>query len=223
MTFPFPWAGGYSRAKATYVNKTPVNGSNLTSYTFSSITVDKPGLYAFVVNSQATSTGGTSKLSTLSVGGVGATIIANTNPGTYSCVSAIAYIRLTGTSTGSIIASFSAQMGMCVIGIYRITGNKSDIPVDAKFSGTYSAASLNLTLNVPRGCAAVFGAESYNGGSAVTVAWAGATQDAYGQYSTQSVGSFASIPLNNSVLAAKSVTATATVSGKMSLSGASWR
>lgn len=221
MTFPFPWASGYSRVKATWVGTPGMNGNNLTSYTFSSVSLGGPGLYAFVVSAQATGSAGI--LSSLTVGGVAANIVAETNPSGRTSISAIAYLRVTSSAAVSLVAAFGSQQGCCSIGIYKISGNKSDVPLDKQSAYSTAVTTRSITLNVPRGAAAVFGAETYNGSNAVTTSWSGATQTTDVQNASESVAGYAAISNNPVLNPARSVTVTATKSGVMSLSGVSWR
>ena len=221
MTLPYPWVDTYRRVGLTNVGFTPMNGNNLTGYTFSGVTLLGKGLYAFVVSAQAAGSAGI--LSSLTVGGVGANIIAETNPAGRTSISAIAYLRLDTTAAVALVAAFSSQQGCCSIAIYRIRGNKSDIPLDKQSAYSTGVTTRNITLNVPRGAVAVFGAETYNGSNAVTISWVGADWGVNVQNASESVAGYAAISDSKLLNPARSVTATATKSGVMSLSGVSWQ
>lgn len=222
-TFPCPLAQGPKRTNATYIGSTPENDSNQSSFSFTNVPIGSPGLIAFVI--AADGTNGTSfvarTLSSLTVNGVAANIIAVTNPNNPTSVF-IAYLRVASGTTANLIANFSGNMGRCVINVYRISGNKSDTPYDATASYAGAASSLGVTLTVPQGAAAIFGI-MYSNGPGYTFTWAGAKED----YDTPSPTEYwcrsgASISPNNGVI---SRTVTATANGgadKMALSGVVW-
>lgn len=221
MTLPYPWVDTYRRVKLNSVGFTPMNGNNLSSYTFSGVALLGKGLYAFVVSAQATGSAGI--LSSLTVGGVAANIVAETNPAGRTSVSAIAYLRVDTTDPVALAVAFSSQQGCCSIAIYKISGNKSDVPLDKQSAYSTGVTTRNISLNVPRGAVAVFGAETYNGSNAVTISWTGADYGVNVQNASESVAGYAAISNSQILNPARSVTATATKSGVMSLSGVSWR
>lgn len=227
MTFPYPFSGVGPQAKAIYVGSTTENDTNQTSFSFTSPVLPAAGLYAFVV--EGSGTNGTSDvartLSTLTVGGTPANIIANTNNLSLA-IAPIAYLRLAAGGTPALVANFSGTMGRAVINVYRIIGNKNDVPFDSNNSNSPTATALSVGLNVPRGACAIFGSMISQGPS-VSFTWSGGgVKEDYDTASASELWSRSGAKISpNNGLVSRTVTAAASAgsSSGMSLSGVSWK
>lgn len=220
-TFPQPYCSNFPRVAFTYIGATNEDDNNYTTYTFGSITLPSAGLYAFVVHGSSSSS---RSLASMTVGGVAANIIAGTNPAALS-VNAIAYLRVASAGAVVISPTFSGQMGTAVVHVYKITGNRKDAPYSANNAYATAGSALSISLNIPRGGGAIFGAEIYTNSSNSSYTWAGATE-VYDVYSTVEkwTRSGAIIAPNNGALA-RSVTATSAIAATtlgLGLSGAAW-
>lgn len=199
------------------------DASDLTTYTFTGANIGGPGLIVVIAHSSG-SGGAARTLSSLTIGGVTANIISNSNP-SFSDPSVIAYLRVSSGTTANIVATWSGGMSRCGISVFRITGNSNDAPYHAPASvNSSSASALNISLNIPSGAGAVFGAGNSYNGAGVSFTWTNVTKDydatldsgagyleASGGHHQKYVGS---TPL--------SVTATANHTSQMSMSAASW-
>lgn len=209
----------YRRARCDFIGMTP-NDADLTSYTFPSVALGGAGLIALVAHGSGISNAAR-VLNSITVGGVGANIVAATNP-SFSNPAVIAYLRVGEIAAADIGVNWNGSMSRCAVGVYRIRNNQSDTPVDYKNANSSGATALSVSLGIPRFGVAVFGAgNSYNGTNSFT--WSNAGEDY-----DQRIDTTGSLTVTGAHLEAYngstplSVTATALQSGIMALSGVSW-
>ena len=114
-------------------------------------------------------------LSSVTIGGITATIHVSGayDPGEHPRVHLVSAPVPTGT-TGTIVVTYSGNMGDCAVNVYRMTGHRSATPfgtvTDTSFLGAPSG-----NLNIPdKGCA-LAGMVNINAATAIT--WAGLTED----------------------------------------------
>jgi len=146
--------------------------SDLTTYTFSSQNLgDVAADRLIIVGISSRKAGGSTTISSVTIGGVTATVIQNTNTVTNTDVGAIAYAVVPSGTTGDIVIVFGAGMVRCAIQVYRAINLESTTPYD---SDTSLAADPTVNLDVPAGGFAI--------GTGITAAnsnaaWTGLTED----------------------------------------------
>lgn len=213
MSFPFPTFTAQRLVQCDAIGFTQ-DQSDQTNYTFTGVNIGGPGLIVVVAHGG----GGTRTLSSLTIGGVAANIIAATNGSLNPCA-VIAWLRVASGTTADIVVGWSGGQNRCAIEVYRITGNLSDAPAAATQQQSSATTALSINLAIPAGGAAVVGASHVSSGAFtwtnltadydVTVDTSGNTQCSGGHFSKYN----GVTPL--------AITAAAT-SSAMSLSGASW-
>ena len=112
------------------------SSSNLSTYTYSSVSFGSPGLIVVSVGAFGNYT-----LTSLTIGGVSAVkAISLTSGG--SVKSDIWYAEVTGT-TGNIVVNYGSQMSNNLIGVWRINNYSSTTPV---FSGSTQGTSGSISI-----------------------------------------------------------------------------
>ena len=202
----------------TYITGASSSGYT-TSYTFSSTsigTASSDRLVVVVVEGRQAVVDRT--VSSVTIGGVSATIVSATNvSGRYP--GCIAYLTVTSGTTADIVVTFSGSTGSgCAIQVYTLTSLSSTTPVDSDQSGTVaSPASVTLTTSSQGALIAGVGG---NGGATGSISWTGPTEDYEVSPATGfRVGSASKDNTGTS----ETVTATETVATQMRLMAVAWR
>ena len=144
--------------------------SNLTTYTFSSLSLGTVATDRHIVIAGAARSSVARTLDSITVGGVTATQNALRDT---SNSKAFLYIAAVPTgSTGDVVVSFSGGMLRCGVGLYRLDDLVSATAHD---SGTSSADPTTFDLDIPVNGAAI--GVSANFASGGTASWTGVTED----------------------------------------------
>lgn len=157
-------------AAATFL-QAATSASDLTTYTFSgqNLGAADAGRY-IVVGVQARGTATPLALSSVTVGGVSATIVAQQANSANIAALVIAAVP-TGT-TGDIVVTFSVVVLRCAIQAYRVLGIDSATASD---TGASTAADPTTSLDIPAEGVAIGACMS--GGVDMRVTWTGLTED----------------------------------------------
>lgn len=143
--------GPYAR---TYVGRSSstVDGS---SFTFSGISFgtayDDRLIVLAVTSSAASGATGDTAISSVTIGGISATIIQqnHTRLGTRYALSAIISAAVPTGATGNVVVTFAASVLNCVVDLYTITGIVSQTPTASNGTvGPGDSTTLSTTLNV---------------------------------------------------------------------------
>ena len=147
--------------------------SDQTTYTFSSqnlgTAADDRHIIVGILSRKA---GATTTISSVTVGGVSATIVEQvTNTGTNSDVAGIAIAAVPTGTTGDVVVTFGAGMVRAAISLYRATGLDS-ATASQSLNSTASAPAVNLDIPV-NGFAIGAGITA----ASSTATWSGLTED----------------------------------------------
>ncbi len=131
----------------TYLQETN-DASNLTTYTFAAQNLGTASAdrYIRVAIKARSSDGGARTLSSVTIGGVGATI--NVQAHTSGDSTAIAGASIPTGATGDIVVTWSGGMGDCNIGVWASTG---DVSATATDSGSSTATPQTYSIDVVAG------------------------------------------------------------------------
>lgn len=158
-------AGEYQFLQAT--NDT----SDSTTYTFASQNLGTAATdRVIVVGIGARKAGAATTISSVTIGGVSATIIQVSNSDTNSDIAGIAYATVPTGTTGDIVVTFGSGMVRCAIQAYRAVGLASTTPYD---SGTSTASDPTFNLDIPVG----FAVATALSNSESSCTWTGLTED----------------------------------------------
>jgi len=138
---PTPSATPPSPASISYITQSS-NTANQTNYTFSSVAT---GVGLVVVNIASANASFGNNLSSVTIGGVNATITQSfkaAGAGGNGYYNAIAY-AVTTASTNNIVVNWSSGMANCAIGVWTITNYQSTTPT---YSSGYTSTSSAMTL-----------------------------------------------------------------------------
>lgn len=117
--------------------------------------------------------GGATSITGVTIGGETATVLAQISGLTGNVSHSGLAIALVPTgATGTVVVNMAHSMLRCTIGVWRATGLSSPTPHDTL---TNNSNNPSGTLDVVAGCAV--GAGGTGSGGAVSVDWAGLTQD----------------------------------------------
>jgi hypothetical protein len=154
----------------TYVT-TVADTSDTTTYTFSSASLGAAhDDRMIIVGIHSRKAGAVSSISSVSVGGVSATIVLqNWNTITNSNVAAIAIAAVPTGTTGDIVVTFADTMLRCAVGIWRAFG----IELTAYDSDSSDASDPTVNLDVPAGF--VIAVATTNASTSTT--WTGVTEN----------------------------------------------
>ena len=126
-----------------------------------------------IVTAVARKAGAAFALSSVTIGGVAATIVRQvTNTITNSDTAAIVIAKVPSGTTGDIVVTWDTTVLRCAIGVYRATGLDDLTEYDDDAS---TAADPTVTLDVPKNGFAIGAALT---GAATSCAWTGLTEDA---------------------------------------------
>lgn len=149
--------------------------ANETTYTFSSQNLGTADAGRYIVVAAHCNSGTTVGfgLSSVTVGGVAATIVVQQNnaSGGFSGCSALAIAAVPTGTTGNIVVTWSHGAARCEIQAYRLTGIASATPADTKSS---TASDPTASLDVPAGGVAI-GAGCTSANTIAT--WTGLSED----------------------------------------------
>jgi hypothetical protein len=152
--------------------------SGLTTYTFSDVNIDGPGL--IIVGYHTERSGTTPNLySSSTIGGSSATSVVTLaqsgSSGSTSVTTGLISRRITSGTTATIEITFDAAPLRCLIGIWRLQFNNSDTAFTTSSAGSASGTSLSTTLNsLPVRTVGV--AVTTVGINGLRVTWTGATE-----------------------------------------------
>jgi len=155
-----------------------VDTADLTTYTFSAANLGTADAARYIVVCFHQRAAGTPTLSSASIGGVSATIVAqatlDTGGGASNTTAIVIAAVPTGT-TGDIVATWSAGAVRCAYQAYRLVGISSATASDTDTS--VAAGDPTVNLDIPAGGWTVGGAISGTGSVAGPVTWTGITED----------------------------------------------
>jgi hypothetical protein len=158
--------------------------STRSSYTFNSVAFSEPSADRYIIVSVHGRQTTTPTLNSVTIGGVSATLLVqqrNTSSGLSISSFWIAYVP-TGTS-GSVVVTFSGNMGRCMGHSYAIYNLNSTTPISTATAGTANTNPLILNANVQPNT--VYLATVHNNNSTTSsTAWSGADE----QYDVRAEG-----------------------------------
>lgn len=164
-------------ASFTFLQSTD-DAANSSTYTFASQNfgaTDAARRIVVCVNGRAGSAGST--ISSVTIGGVSATIHVQANNGaSASCTSCIASALVPSGASGSIVVTFSATMLRANVAAYRSVGYEAAASSTTTFTG--ASLPVSASLNVLAGGVAL--GTAINGGNDLGWVWTGLDEDSDG-------------------------------------------
>jgi hypothetical protein len=147
------------------------DNSDLTTYTFSAQNLGAAASDRHIIVAIATrKAGATFSVSSVTIGGVAATIVKQqAHTVTNTSISAIAIANVPTGATGDVVITFSTGVLRCGIGLWRADNLLTATPYDSDSS---IASDPTVNLDTPIGFAIGVGAPS----GAVNAAWTGLTE-----------------------------------------------
>jgi hypothetical protein len=171
---PTPSATPPSPASISYITQSS-NTANQTNYTFSSVAT---GVGLVVVNIASGNASFGNNLSSVTIGGVNATITQNlkfAGAGGNAYYNAVAY-AVTTASTNNIVVNWSSGMLNCGIGVWTITNYQSTTPEYT--SGYTTTATTTMALTTSSLTAGSVGVATHTfADDNFTASWTGAAKD----------------------------------------------
>lgn len=166
----------------TYTD-TEVNSANQQNYTFNSVSfgTEDADRYIFVGAYSNGASGGGGTVSSMTIGGVGATLASGgLNPSDNTIYCAIWYAAVPTGTTGTVQVNHSDTRGRCGITVWNVTTASLTLD-DTSLLGTSvtSNPSVSDTLNVPTGGYVLAAAGTSNSNAITGNTWTGTTQDTW--------------------------------------------
>lgn len=172
-------------ASLSYLSSTGT-GTNATSYTFSGVSFGAEASDRIIVIQAAGSTTGTEGFSSVTIGGVSATKIAEQKTANTADITSMWYAEVPSGTTGSVVVVFNSLSARCGLGVWRLTGvtvTPFDFSTSLDPTGTGAASKANpsasTTIDVEAGGVIIASAYSSNSGTTnpPTFAWTGVTEN----------------------------------------------
>lgn len=188
-----------------------MNVSDLTTYTFSSQNLGAADPNRWIVVCVGGTTNTARSISSVTVGGVSATKIAQAEGSTvYRHISIWVAPVPTGT-TGDIVVTWSGSLARCGYSAYRlITGVAPTAAYDVQTDLTLTSSDLSVSIGRPSGGVVV--ASTINAASGATgVTWAGTTEDYDATWSAETT--LQGISSSSIASGSSPLTVTATIAG----------
>lgn len=124
------------------------SGTNASSYTFTGMGYNGPGL--IIVGVHSSTDGGGSSLSSVTIDGNTMTNVITQDATAISpanqTISSIRSYRMTGGTSATIVVNFSNTQSRCAISVWRLTNNSSDTAFDTAGSQTNASADNRQVL-----------------------------------------------------------------------------
>ena len=168
-----------SSATATFITSNAPGQFSSATHNHGTLSIGTAAADRYVLVAITANGSSTANLTSVTIGGVSATLYQNTTIGSGGsfCISAFAVLLVTTGTTANITLNYSGSFSRSAIGIYNLNGLGSSTPVDHSSDSTASASTLSLTLNSTAGgvILGVFSNRTTSGSTTVT--WTGATED----------------------------------------------
>lgn len=130
------------------------SGTDGTSFTFAGLSLGDPSASRRIIVAVAHNRNPAQTISTVTVGGVSATIVTNVNSANFLGAGlAIADVP-TGT-TGDVVVTFANTALQCAVAVYRVVNLASSTAHATALQSGATAGVLSTTINVPSGGLAV--------------------------------------------------------------------
>jgi hypothetical protein len=162
--------------------------ADLTTYTFSSQNLGTAASDRYIVVCSHARRGSQLNLSSVTVGGVSATIVRQERQGASSCTNQAISIALVPTgTTGDVVLVYDSTAVRCHIALYALNGIDPTSVLNSADQRLLSDATLNTSVDVPADGVAI--STGGLGSSSATVTWAGLTQDFYDAFEVSATAS----------------------------------
>jgi len=140
----------------TYIGTTD-HGSSAATQTFTGVAIGTPAADRLVVVIAACYTGNSGgACNGITIGGVAANIVPETNETGFRIRTVIAWLRVPTGTTADIVVSWPTS-GPGGISVYNVTGQSSDTPNDADTLASATGTVLTITLTPAEGSVGVMG------------------------------------------------------------------
>jgi hypothetical protein len=198
----------------TYIGGT-ANTSGLTTYTFTDHAIGGPGLIVVGVSHESS----TSDISSATIGGLSARIVAQAGGGGVATGAAILSARITSGTTATIVVNFADAPVRCQVNVWRLQHVRSDTE-HAVDTDAVTATTISTNVDVLQDGAAI-GVMTGNDGT-VAVTWAGVTENYDGNIGGGNTRASGGSLATTATESGRVISATGT-SNDRTLATASWR
>lgn len=178
--------------------QTATNTLNNSTYTFTSQNVGAASSDRYVVAvifGYSATSGRT--VSSVTIGGISATISVQTSNASTSRVTAIALANVPTGATANVVVDFSDTMNNCGIGLYRLTEISTDTPFDTGTAASNTDETLTTSIDIPANGFAIAINGEQTTTNPETHTWTGLTEDFD---TTIELGQFTGASLNPSTV-----------------------
>lgn len=146
-------------------NGTASDSTNLTTYTFTGVSIGTAATNRMVYVSVIFVAGGARSLVSATIGGISASIIDPTGQGNGT---KIIYANVPTGTTATIVVTFDTVCDRCVIGSYSLFNLKSKEPVTSAFSTTWTSGAISASVAVPDGGIIIAGVNNNTNSNTIT-------------------------------------------------------
>lgn len=156
-------AGSQVPGGLTFLTNTK-DETNQTVYTFSNVAIGQPAEDRRIIVAIHSVQTSESSISSVTIGGVSATIHLNVNSvsTTNDTDVAIASALVPSGTTADIVVTHSAARNMCFVGAWSLYGETSSSPYDTASDTSISGLTLEVSIDIPDGGALIAASMSVN-------------------------------------------------------------
>jgi len=152
------------------------DANNSQNYTFTSVAFGTASSDRWIIVAATTSAGSANVISSMTIGGVAASIFQCVTTSGSDPRLAIGAVKLTTGTSGNVVVNSDALNGRAGIGVYIWTGNDLTLYDSDKASGSGVNPSASLTIDIAEGGFLIANAQTSNVANSTPV-WVGVTGD----------------------------------------------
>jgi hypothetical protein len=162
--------------------------ADLSTYTFSGQNLGTPAADRYIVVCSHGRKGSQLNLTSVSVAGVSATIVAQERQWSGSCTNqAISIAHVPAGASGDVVVVFDSSAVRCHVALYALNGIDPGAILFSTAQRVLADAPLNANVIVPANGVAI--STGGVGWGSATIAWAGLTQDFYDAFEVSATSS----------------------------------
>lgn len=154
------------KSASVTIHNSTFDGADSTTYTFSSQPIGEKTATKVVVAGIAHHTLTSAEISSVSVGGVAATLVTNVTDGTGNIKSSLWQASVSSSSSVDVTVDLNATAIRCGLALWSLHG-ASSISLDTATYGTAASTSASVGIDVPDGGALI----ALHDGAATNTTW----------------------------------------------------
>lgn len=172
---PFAFLNQASQSKSVSYIGFSSNNTSLTTYTFNNVNVGGPGLCVLTIHSERT--GVLPSISSVTIGGVTATLVGQVGQGPSASFTNVGIVSLSQTATtANIVITFTTNPLRCGFGVWRIQNNSSNTVFQVQSNSALTGTGLSINFTSLNSNALGICAQT-NGIDGTVMTWTNATED----------------------------------------------